>query len=549
MASKPSMASATAIENRDASVKATPLPRARQPTREARRSGIAGLIFAANLAGLLVLIGGALVLNELRTGLIAAKVDSLTAQGQTIASLLAEAATDGEPEPALVPERARLLLKRLSLSEGVRVRLFDRNRTVLADSRLLFDEVEVRPLPPINAPDPGTQRPDWLTQARLGWGAILGLRGITTLSQEYAGASAGEPQSVERLDEAGERVVSVSLPVARVKAVVGVLTLESGDVDAIVVAERIALVPFIVVAMLVAAASSTLLTVFIARPLRRLASAADAVRAGTRQDLSAADLGRREDEIGELAIALDAMTKSLAQRIEANARFAADVAHEIKNPLASIRNAADLLPRAKDDLSRQRMEGIIAADVKRLDRLVTDISNATRMEAEMARVQASSLSLKQLLTDIVAGSNPLLDDGAVQIVLELGRPDDDLTIRGREEAIARVFRNLLDNAVSFSPKGGNVRLLAGRPVNTGTIRINVEDSGPGIPPESVESVFERFYTHRPKTHGFGTHSGLGLAITRQIVEAHGGSIRAENRMEAQSGEILGARFIVDLPAL
>lgn len=530
MGSKPSTASATAI--------------ARPERHGVRRGGgIAGLILLANMTGLCILVAGALILNELRAGLVQAKLDALRAQGATIVSVLAEAATEGEPEPALLEARARLILQQLYVPPDARVRLYNRAGEVTADSRLLYDQVQVRPLAPMNAPSgQETQNRGLLTSLRAGLAILRGEPVAGGAEDAIAAALRGEVVAGQRLNEDGQRIIAVALPVQRVQAVVGAISLESDDVDAIIQAERIALTPFILVAMGVAVASSGLLTWSIARPMRRLAQAADDVRAGRERQLALPSLTRRSDELGELAASLEAMTASLAERSDANERFAADVAHEIKNPLASIRNAVDLLPRAASPEMRAKLEAVIASDVKRLDRLVTDISNASRLDAQLARDRLERVSIARLCRDITEGYAHLGEERGIRLTLQ-APPGDSLTVLGAEDALGRVLRNLMDNAFSFSAAGDLVRIVARRagPSRGAAIQISVEDQGPGIPAENLESVFRRFYTDRPRDHGFGAHSGLGLSIARQIVEAHKGRLWAEN------GEAGGARFTFELP--
>jgi two-component system, OmpR family, sensor histidine kinase ChvG len=515
--------------------------------RRRRRGGIAGIIYLANFAGIVILVLGSLLFNELRTGLTQAKADALRAQGSTIASVLAEAAIPPDSEPTLDENRARAILKRLFREPGARLRLYDRDRRAIADSEVLYDEISVRPLPPIGpaAPDLNEVAGKAVANARIFiQGAVDNPE--LALAEEIASALQGRPVARERFNESGERVVSVSVPIQRVRAVVGVLTLESSDVSSIVDAERRALYPFIIASILVTLISASLLAWSIAVPLRKLAEAADNVRRGRSPVLDAAQLRNRPDEIGDLADALSVMTSSLRDRIDANESFAADVAHEIKNPLAAIRNAAELLPRATSDESKAKLEGIILADARRVDRLVTDIANASRLDAELARASKSRFALGDMIDEmaIVYGSI-----GHARNVVVRVHHDDDidrLVVVGREEAISRILTNLLDNALSFSPDNGQVILSGGR--HKGRIRIIVEDDGPGLPEEALESVFKRFYTHRPTTQGedgradFGKHSGLGLAIARQIAEGHSGKLWAENR---QNGT--GARFVFEMP--
>jgi two-component system sensor histidine kinase ChvG len=331
-----------------------------------------------------------------------------------------------------------------------------------------------------------------------------------------------------------------------VQAVLGTVTLESADVERILVAERASMIPFMIGAAVAIFLSSLLLALFIATPLRRLAWAADRLRltGATRLHLPEA---RRKDEIGALAHSLEAMTGALADRIDANERFAADVSHEIKNPLASIRSAVDSARAVSDEDRRGKLLGIVAQDVKRLDRLITDISRATRIEAETARADLDQVDLGAMLFEL-ARAYPAAEDEPHHVeVIFAGPKPAGAVVLGQAGALGQVFRNLIDNARSFSPDGGRVsvavEVLRGK--EGPFVRASVEDQGPGIPPENLETIFRRFYTQRPKGAAFGGNSGLGLSIARQIVGAHNGRIYAQNA--ERDGAISGARLVVELP--
>jgi two-component system sensor histidine kinase ChvG len=295
-----------------------------------------------------------------------------------------------------------------------------------------------------------------------------------------------------------------------------------------------------------------LLSLFIARPLRRLAGAADSLRLSGSTRLSLPDLSKRKDEIGALAHSLEAMTGALADRIDVNERFAADVSHEIKNPLASIRSAVETARSAKTPDHQAKMLGIIAQDVRRLDRLVTDIARASRMEAETARGDVVPVDLADLLQKLVGAYSQAPDEAPrvrVTFAVMAGPgPHQKAVAQGQEGPLGQVFRNLIDNAISFSPPGGLVAVKLGvvKDREGMRLRVSVEDEGPGIPPENLETVFKRFYTQRPAGAAFGGNSGLGLSIARQILTAHSGKIYAENRFGDGSGK-QGARFVVELP--
>lgn len=527
------MASVTAI------AKAEPKP----PRRFWPGSRLGQLIVILNLLGLAVLISGALILNELRRGLVQARIDGLVTQGELIANVLGQAATRGAPEPALDAERAKAILGLLFIPNSQRARLFDAQGRLLADSYVVSDRVELRPLPPARRPDGLQMR--WRLQdkdASADPKTVEAAR--TALSREVARALKGETIAEIRRAQNGERVVSVSMPVQRVEAVLGVLTLEAVDVDSIIAAQRRALMPFILVAVGVTLMSSFLLTWLIARPVLRLARAADSVRLSRSRAISLPDIAKRKDELGDLARSLEAMTHTLSERMDAIERFAADVAHEIRNPLTSIRSAVETLDLVKDQTARERLFGILKQDVGRLDRLITDISNFSRLDAELSREQPQPLDLGGLLSELVGlYRDAIRRDGPPVDYLgpDLSGP---VMVLGREGPLGQVFRNLIENARSFSPPSSPVRVILRRQDRQAIV--TVEDDGPGVPPDNLETIFDRFYTARPRGQAFGGHSGLGLSIARQIVEAHNGHVRAENRI-GPDGKVLGARFVVSLP--
>ncbi len=496
------------------------------------------LIIALNVLGLAVLIVGALVLNELRQGLVNARIDSLTTQGELMAAIIDQAATIGEPTPAMDPN-AGLTLEMLANPKTQRARLFDAQGQPIADSEVVADRVEQTLLP---AAHPRGQRAVSLGLLQLQRGSTVEAAD-QALHAEVMKALRGQHVAGLRRGEDGKRVVSVSIPIQRVQAVLGVLTLEANDVDAIVARERMALIPFILIAVTVTLLSSLLLTQLIAQPVRRLARAADQVRLAGARAISLPDLARRDDELGDLTRSLEDMTQALSERMDAIESFAADVAHEIKNPLTSLRSAVETLDLVTESAARERLLRILKNDVQRLDRLVTDISNASRLDAELSRDAPRSVDLDRLIHDIVGLYQATTKPGEVGVVFHRSGAMDPIKVLGREGSLGQVFRNLIDNARSFSPPGGEVVVTVNR--SHGRVIATVSDSGPGIPPENLETIFERFYTSRPKGAAFGGNSGLGLSIARQILEAHNGTIKAQNRMS--NDKVEGATFTLFLP--
>jgi two-component system sensor histidine kinase ChvG len=505
-----------------------------------------------NLAAVGILALGVMVMSEMRAGLIQARVETLQSQAQIIANVIAEAATVGEPTPQLRTNQAREILLRLHVPTNVRVRLFTTDGRQITDSLLLADQVIERPLPPVGEPQKVLGPNGRIDMFFQNVTSVLNRRtpGMAqTLRQELAAAALGRNSSGERTGDNGERLVSVSVPIQRVKAVLGIVTVESRDVDEIVRRERMAQLPFITVALLATLAASAALSMTIANPLRNLAAKAEDVRAGRKTKLEAPEIAKRKDEIGALATALQDMTGALADRIQANERFAADVSHEIKNPLASIKSAAETIHAVSgNEEQREKLLNVITQDVRRLDRLITDIANASRIEAEFARETLEPVDLAKLLGEMTRSFAASVEPERAT-VLYVQEGDGPAILLGRESPLGQVFRNLIDNALSFAPRGSRVavRLDVERRRSGRVARAIIEDEGPGIPPAKLGAIFERFYTDRPKGRAFGANSGLGLSIAKQIVEAHHGSIWAENIPGPEPLKPAGARFVVELP--
>jgi len=507
------------------------------------------------LVGLFVLILGVLLLTEMRAGLTEAQFRNLRTQGELITNLLVETGTlEGDPSPYVNEPLVRAVLRRIlpPVAEGARagvgrprVRMFATDGRLIADSDVMYDVLEEQPLPHIgDEPSIGASL-ERATQ-RLEYLRLTPWRPTVTLAEEHRRAMRGEIVRGERLNEKGERVVSVTLPLRRVQQIMGTVTIESADVERILVAERASMIPFMLGATVAILLSSMLLALSIARPLRRLAGAADSLRMTGATRLTMPDLSKRRDEIGALSHSLEEMTGALADRIDANERFAADVSHEIKNPLASIQSAVTSAQNAANPDQQKQMLAIVAQDVHRLDRLITDIARASRIEAETARGDLENVDVGALLFELARAYSP---DDRIQVpVVFKGPKPEGLRAVGQAGPLGQVFRNLIDNARSFSPEGGRVfvSIEQARGADGPIVRALVEDEGPGIPPENLETVFQRFYTQRPRGAAFGGNSGLGLSIARQIVTAHHGKIYAQN-IDGPQNQPSGARFIVELP--
>lgn len=536
---------------------------AARPSGWPRFSLLAILIGGINLIALIILMTGVLYVNQRSENLIAAHKQSLGVQGRMIADILAETAiTVNNDMPRLDRELAIPLLRRLIDPDQTLARLYNVEGRLIADSNLIKDVIVMRDLPPLG--EESRMRNffksiyDWLTDfltvsSYYPYAAIVDDE--DQIGQAIKSSLRGERTYVARRDETGELIVSFTLPVQPLQQVLGVLLLEVSDIDEAIRAERDNFLQVFAVAFFVSVISSVFLARTIAGPIRRLAAAADVVRLGKSGRTEIPDLTTRKDEIGHLSGSLRAMTTALYDRIDAIESFAADVAHEIKNPLTSLRSAAETVHLAKTDEMRDKLLKIINNDVGRIDRLISDISNASRLDAELARQEAKPVNMVSLLETLVEVYNMTKKERDPSVVLDLPTSSrGEFLIWGLEDSLGQVFRNLLDNAKSFSPQNSEIWIRA-RTMRRNRRRyvvVQVEDQGPGIPQANLMDIFERFYTERPDRADFGKHSGLGLSICKQIVEAHGGTIQAENRQHANHGGVepnpmSGARFVVTLP--
>ena len=550
-------------------------------------SSLTRRILFFNLVALVVLVGGILYLNQFREGLIDARVESLLTQGEIIAGAIAASASvdtnsitvdpqkllelqagqsitptpnDEDLEFPIDPQKVAPVLKRLISPTRTRARIFDGDANLLLDSKHLYTGRQVLryDLPPIQP-----ETPSFIEQATKLFNRILQPSNLPLYKEQPGGEGSIYPEvmnaltgvrgSVVRVTEDGDLIVSVAVPVQRFRAVLGVLLLstQAGDIDKIVHAERLGILRVFFVAALVTTVLSLLLSSTIANPLRRLSAAAIRVRRGAKVREEIPDFSIRQDEIGNLSIALRDMTNALYDRIDAIESFAADVSHELKNPLTSLRSAVETLPLAKSDESKKRLLDVIQHDVRRLDRLISDISDASRLDAELARTDAQELDLEKLLADLVDISRQIRAGNKVVslefVVDRKNAAKPGFYVQGHDLRLGQIVTNLIENARSFVPDpDGAIRVTLSR-TRTRCV-VLVEDNGPGIQAEDIDRIFERFYTDRPGSESFGQNSGLGLSISRQIAEAHGGTLRAENIHEPETGRVLGARFILSLPA-
>jgi two-component system, OmpR family, sensor histidine kinase ChvG len=553
-------------------------------------SSLVRRILLVNLGGLVALLLGFLWLNQTRVSVIDARVQSLQLQGEIIAAAVAGTATvDGEAitidperllnlqsgevtqddilsalEFSLNPERVAPILQRLVTPTRLRARVYDRDGSLIIDTRAFFAGRDVyrAELPPPAGEQTIFER-SWSM-----WKKSFGKAAIPTLedsasgrpAQEVSRALLGVNANVVRVNAQGDTIISAAFPIQRLRTVRGALQLstQDGDIDEIIAAERLNILILFASVTLIMLLISLLMANTIAKPVERLAVGAERVRRSIKSRHQIPDFTDRGDEIGHLSAALREMTNALYNRIAAIESFAADVAHELKNPLTSLRSAVETLPRVKHDGARARLLQVIEHDVRRLDRLISDISDASRLDAELAKADAEPVDLAKLAEAVVSLARDMRKTGEADIDIAIAKPlipkgrraSDAYLVMAHDSRLGQVLTNLLDNARSFAPAGSTISVRVSR--KRDEVILEVEDEGPGVPEHALERIFERFYTDRPPEQGFGQNSGLGLSISRQIVEAHRGRISVENKplpagspADAASG---GARFIVALPA-
>ena len=537
------------------------IPVPSKPKWRSRRGFLSPLtrrILIVNLLAPVVLLAGIFFQGRYEQNLITSEVQALKTQGEIFAEALAEGAyiTRANGTTELQGAIASTMLRRLVMPTKNRTRLFDHNGFLVADSRTLVGpqgaSVTISRMPPPNSGDLISATFTRVNQKISDWlrGGSLPLyreesNQNGSVYEEVARALEGEPASALRVDDFDGLLIGVAVPVQRFKKVIGsVFIVRNGKtIEESVQGVRVHILNIFAAALCVTVLLSFYLGNTIVHPLRRLAAAADKVRIAPGQVRSIPELHGRNDEIGDLATDLNLMTDALSQRLDAIESFAADVAHELKNPLTSLRSAVETAGRLDDINQQKKLMGIIQEDVQRLDRLISDISDASRLDAELSREESKSINLCRLLEELVAAHRISGAHGKNRITFDQ-TTETPFVVMGNEGRIIQVFQNLITNSLSFSPQGGQVVVRIG--LEGDWVIATVEDEGPGIPPASLEKIFERFYSERPETEQFGIHSGLGLSISRQIVTAHQGTIEAEN-LSAREGKVRGARFIVRLP--
>ena len=530
-----------------------------------RLSPLTARILAVNAMPLILLVVSILYFDGYQDRLIQNELDSMTKEARQFAAALGEGAvvSSEDERDILSPELAQSMLRRLMETTQTRTRLYDIRGMLFSDSQHMpghVNTVQSEELPP-----PGASN-RFNLQISEGLDQTMAWVRLNSWSKKYVPYHEEKEPSAEDYaivdhaldgDEGGEVwlmnnghiLLGVSVPVQRYKGVLGAVFLSraGSKIEQAVMGVRIDIVRLFCLTLVITILLSLYLARAIAKPLQQLSYAAEGLKAGQigalKLQLNLPDFSKRRDEIGDLSIALRAMVKALGERLHATENFAADVAHEIKNPLTSLHSAVETALKIKDPERQQKLMLVIADDVKRLDRLITDISHASRIEAELSRAKTKPISLHPMLEMVVALYEPIDDTQKPKVIFEPSEAPN-ATIYGAETRLVQVFQNLIGNALSFSPTDGAVRISLS--TTKDKARICVADDGPGIPENKLEAIFERFYSERPSHEEFGKHSGLGLSIAKQIIEAHQGTLHAEN-IKDETGAIKGALFVVELP--
>ncbi|MEM6304868.1 MAG: sensor histidine kinase [Pseudomonadota bacterium] len=520
-----------------------------------RASPLTRKIITFNLIALILLVMGILWLNNSRDSLVIQRGGALVGNAVLIADVIEAQIPDGAPVNLATGDGvdAAQALAKLDLRSGIDVFVYDLNQTLVA---------QIEGADAVAAPQEGgstllTDGLSWiwnLLATPFGSGAMPeGAAPIEELLQAQFEPTLSEGTIIKQnTDSNGDLLFTVTTPILQGETPVGVVAIASpaGEIDRLARVEQERVLQMFVIATFLSIGLSLVLASTIANPLADLSAAAELGRDRNARKMNPGriripDLTARPDEIGRLSGALRGMVSALYNRIDGNEQFAADVAHEIKNPLASLRSAVGTLRMVKRDDQREKLLDVIDHDVRRLDRLVSDISNASRLDSELVKEEEEPFDLLNMLGNLGQYLGEDAKSKGIDFITDM--PEQPITVHGLEARLAQVFVNLITNAISFCEDGDAIRVWARKKENR--VLVVVEDTGPGIPDQALGKIFKRFYSQRPEEH-FGNNSGLGLAISKQIVEAHGGVIWAENIRPTEAditSEPLGARFVVGLP--
>tara|TARA_Y100000589_G_C27195809_1_gene646757 strand:- start:192 stop:1808 length:1617 start_codon:yes stop_codon:yes gene_type:complete len=511
-------------------------------------------ILTINIFGLLILMGGMLYLNQFREGLINTKITSLTNEGSVIAGALSQSALDLDKNYDYFLNRSKTnsLLRRMVNTTSKRARVFNSKGVLISDSRIILEagrNVQAEDLPN-DFFESLLYKIYTQIKSIIPWSNSYNNKlpkyseNIPQLASDYnevSSALLGETHYALRASKQN-LIISVAVPIQSFKTVQGALLLSTNttDIDDRVSQFQMNIIKVSGLSLVITILLSLYLSNVLTRPVKQLARAANRVRNINYRQIEIPDFTSREDEIGDLSYAIRDMTQELYNRIDAIESFAADVSHEIKNPLTSLGSAIDAFNKVSDKSKQEKLVSIMKLDLKRIDRLITDISNASRLDAELSRSKMRPINIIKLLETILIVYKT--KGWKNKIILE--SDFKELWITGIEDSIGQIIKNLVDNAISFSPKSESIKLKAWQIKNY--IFISCEDEGPGFKFNDMDKIFDRFYTKRTSEESFGKHSGLGLYISKKIAKVHGGKISAKNKKDAM-GNIIGAIFILEIP--
>lgn len=542
-----------------------------------RISGLTIKILFVNVIAIMILGVGILYLGRYTNSLINSELEALKTEAQLFSGAISEGAVrpvfevspipfqDPRKMETINPKLAQRMVRRLGEIGNSRIQLFEISGKMLSDSHQLSGPGGVVQMEKLDEPNRLDIETLFFRSSERFIDLIPTQNKLPAFPADKIDSIFGFPDTNEALQgnisatawerPDGSMILTAAAPVQNIKQILGVTFLirDGAELEKAISEVRVDVFRVFLGALGLTVMLSTYLSGAISKPLQKLATAAEAVRMGHHNAIEEVDLNKRKDEIGELSIAFRDMTRALQERMDTIERFAADVSHEIKNPLTSLRSAVETAAKVKNPEDQQKLMDIIQNDVKRLDRLISDISNASRLDSELSRDVMEAVDLQTLLTELqglyqkpmsrASKDGNIVEETQIQLSFPEG---SEIYVLGNKTRLSQVFGNLISNAISFSPKNALVRIQVY--VQEKDVEIRVEDSGPGIPEGKLEGIFERFYTERPAHEDYGNHSGLGLSIARQIIEAHNGEIYAENiKEDGKVGhKVMGARFVVRL---
>jgi two-component system, OmpR family, sensor histidine kinase ChvG len=517
-------------------------------------------ILAINTFAIILLtIGMVFYYDQYENSLIQSELGALSQQAGLFSNAIAETAVinNENASHSLSKQLVQRIINRTALDLPTRARIFDSRGNLLADSMTTSGRarsVETKPLAPLT---PNLFLKSFAEELYEHLFKILSHHHQHQMYKQTTLQLASEyPEVLQSLQGVSIKtikakktnglILATAVPIQKYKQVVGalLLSIDGQKIEVSIQDRKLKLIGIWFLVLLITSSFSWYVARYITRPIQRLAAAAELIRNRGDRKSVIPDLSNRNDEIGDLARALRQMTTNLWQRMDATERFAADVSHEIKNPLTSIQSAVETASKVSEKSKRDTLFALVLDDVKRLDRLISDISAASRLDSELNRKKMSAIDVKQMLTSFYDISISIKRFTPDEVKLKIVNNDLSYIVDGYEDQLVRVIRNLVDNAETFSPKEKPIIIRCEAKQNH--ILINVEDRGGGIPETKLKTVFNRFYSERPSDEKFGTHSGLGLSICKQIIAAHYGDIWAEN-IYSKDKEKIGAKLFVALP--